>query len=67
MAQYSMTCSCGHEYSVDAESKDQAIDQLKGMMPDDKIAEHFAEKHPGDPVPTREQADGMIEQMTKEA
>jgi len=67
MNKYSMTCSCGHEYSVDAENKEGAVEQLKEMMPDDKIAEHFAEKHPGDPVPTREQADGMIEQMTKEA
>ena len=68
MNNYTMTCTCGHEYSVEAETKEAAVEQLKGMMTEEKIAEHMAESHkPDEPVPTKEQADMMIEQTTKEA
>jgi hypothetical protein len=67
MNKYSMTCSCGHEYSVDADSREAAVEMLKEKMTDEAIAEHMAEKHPGEPVPSKEQADAMVEQNTKEA
>ncbi len=62
-----MTCTCGHETSVDAENREGAVEQLKGMMTEEAITQHCAEKHPGEPVPTKEQTDAMIDQTTKEA
>ena len=53
--------------TVDAKSREEAVEKLKAMMSEDAIAQHCAEKHPGEPVPTKEQADAMIEQTTKEA
>ena len=67
MNKYSMTCTCGQEMTVDADSREQAIEKLKGMMTEEAIAQHCAEKHPGEPVPSKEQSDEMIEQTTKEA
>jgi len=61
-----MTCTCGQEMTVDANSKEEAVEKLKGMMTEDAIAQHCAEKHPGEPVPSKEQADAMIEQNTKQ-
>ncbi|HEX9721660.1 MAG TPA: hypothetical protein VGA53_00150 [Candidatus Paceibacterota bacterium] len=67
MNKYSMTCTCGHEMTVDAESKEQAVEQLKSMMTEEAIASHCAEKHPGEPVPSKEESDANIEQNTKQA
>lgn len=53
--------------TIDAENRTEAVDKFKEMMTEDVIAQHCAEKHPGEPVPTKEQADAMIEQTTKEA
>ena len=66
MNKYSMTCTCGHEATVDADTKDEAITKIQDMMPEEAIASHMAEKHPGEPVPSKEQSDAMIEQNTKE-
>lgn len=66
MNKYSMTCSCGQEMTVDANSREEAVEKSKGMMTKEAIAQHCAEKHPGEPVPSKEQADSMIEQNTKE-
>lgn len=62
-----MTCTCGDTMTVDADSKEQAVEKFKEMLTEDVIAQHCAEKHPGEPVPTKEQADAMIEQTTREA
>lgn len=63
---YSMQCTCGHVMSVDAVSRDEAVAQLKGMMTQQAMEQHFAEKHPGEPVPPLEQTHMMIEQKTQE-
>ncbi len=52
--------------SVEAENREEAVGKLKGMMSTEAIVAHFAEKHSGQPVPSKEQSDGMVEQMTKE-
>ena len=67
MNKYSMTCTCGDVMTVDAASREEAVEKLKGMMTEDAIAKHMAEKHTGEPVPSKEQSDAMIEQNTKEA
>ena len=66
MNKYSMTCTCGDTMTVDADSREQAVDKFKGMMTEDAIAQHCADKHPGEPVPSKEQSDMMIEQTTKQ-
>ena len=53
--------------TVDADSREQAVEKFKGMMTEEAIAQHCAEKHPGEPIPSKEQSDMMIEQTTKEA
>jgi hypothetical protein len=66
MNKYSMTCTCGQEMTTDADSREQAVEKFKEMMSEGAIAQHCAEKHPGEPIPTKEQCDMMIEQTTKE-
>lgn len=57
---FSSTCSCGDVMTVDAGSKEEAVTKLQAMMTEDAIAKHMAEKHPGDPVPSMEQAHALI-------
>lgn len=52
--------------SVEGESRDEAVRKLQGMMNADAIAAHFADKHQGQPVPSKEQSDSIVEQMVKE-
>lgn len=64
MAHYSMTCTCGYETSIESTSRDEAIAQLKSMMDEPGIEQHFAEHHkPGEQRPTVQQAHAMIDQM----
>jgi hypothetical protein len=67
MQKYTMTCSCGLVMETEASSKDDAVTKFKGMMSEDAIKAHMADKHKGEPVPTKTQADMMIEQNTKAA
>ena len=67
MDKYSMTCSCGDVVSVDAGSQEEAVSKMKEMWTTEMIAQHFAEKHPGQEVITKEQCDAMIDQELKKA
>lgn len=51
--------------TADAENRSAAVEQLKGMMTQESLETHMAEKHQGEPVPTLEQAHAMIEQTTE--
>ena len=62
MASFTMTCTCGDVITLDAPDRDAAVGQLKGMMDEAGIAHHFAEKHPGQPVPPVDQVHAMLEQ-----
>jgi hypothetical protein len=59
---YTMTCTCGHTQSVDADTRDGAVAMLKEQLTDEWVAQHMAEKHPGEPAITRDQAHAMVEQ-----
>jgi hypothetical protein len=59
---YEMSCDCGMKIPVEAASRDEAIQKVKGIMTEDAIKEHMASDHVGQPVPTVEQAHAMIEQ-----
>ena len=64
---YSLKCTCGDVMSVDAATKEEAVEKLKGIMTQETIDKHWSEKHPGDSnKPTLEQAHMMIEQNTVE-
>ena len=61
-----MTCTCGHTMEVDAESREEAVMKLKGMMDEVAIAKHISENHKaGEPVPSVSEVHAMIEQTTK--
>lgn len=66
MNKYSMTCTCGDVVSVDAENREEAIEKIKGIMNEEMISSHMAEKHPGEEVPSQEQVQMMIEAQTEE-
>jgi hypothetical protein len=63
---YEMKCDCGKTVSVEAATREEAIQQVKGIMNEEAIKEHMASEHPGQPVPTVEQAHSMIEQNLKQ-
>lgn len=60
MSQYTMTCSCGDTMTVEAENRDAAVAQLRGMMDEAAIQAHMAQKHPGQPVMSVAQCHEMI-------
>ncbi len=59
---YEMKCDCGKTVTVEASNKDEAVHKVKEIMNEEAIKEHMASEHPGQPVPTVEQAHAMIEQ-----
>jgi hypothetical protein len=63
---YEMKCDCGKTVSVEAANRDEAIQKVKEIMNEEAIKEHMASEHPGEPVPTVEQAHARIEQNLKQ-
>lgn len=65
-----MTCTCGDIMTVDAATREEAVQKLKDMMTEDAIKQHMQEKHwtknPNEPMPTVEQAHMMIDQTTNQ-
>lgn len=64
MASYSMTCTCGHRQTIEADGREDAVAMFKAGMTEEAIADHMREYHEaGEPVPTVAQAHAMIEQQ----
>jgi hypothetical protein len=63
---YEMKCDCGKTVSVEASDRDEAIRKVKEIMTEDAIKEHMAAEHPGQPVPTPEEAHARIEQNLRQ-
>lgn len=63
---YSMTCTCGHKLSVDAKSRDEAVEKIKGLMDEDTLEMHMEERHQGELALTKREADELIEELTTE-
>jgi hypothetical protein len=61
MPKYSIGCSCGHTTTVEADTREEAVELIKAGMTEENVAAHMAEKHPGDPVPAVEDAHARIE------
>lgn len=66
MKKFSMTCTCGDKVTVDADTREEAVQKLKDQMTAEATASHFAEKHQGQEVPALEQVHAMIDQTVVE-
>ena len=67
MKKFSITCTCGHKMTVDAETKEEAIVKLNDMMTQEALDDHFLKNHqPTEQKPTLEQAHAMITQTVQE-
>ena len=66
MPKYSIGCSCGHTTTVEANTREEAVEMIKAGMTEENIAAHMAEKHPGDPVPSLADAQARIEKEVVE-
>jgi hypothetical protein len=51
-------CTCGHSMNVEADNDDAAVASALDMS-----SSHFAEFHPGETVPPREQLEPMLRQL----
>jgi hypothetical protein len=60
MNKFSMTCSCGDVLNADAATREEAVTKIQGMMTQDAINAHFAEKHAGQPVPPMADVHALI-------
>jgi hypothetical protein len=68
MASYSMTCTCGHVMTVEADNRDQAVGKLQGLMTPSAIEKHYREMHqPSERVPAVSQLHGRIAEVTQPA
>ena len=64
MADFSMTCTCGHTMTMDAANRDEAVAKFKAGMTQEALDQHFRERHqPTEQKPTLAQAHASIEQM----
>jgi hypothetical protein len=59
-----MTCSCGDKSQVEASNREEATAKLKATMDETAIADHMAEKHMGEPIPSIYEVHQMIEETT---
>lgn len=64
---YSVKCDCGDVITADAESREAAVEALKTQWGPEAVASHYADKHPGQPVPSQDQVHAMIEQGAQES
>jgi len=61
---YLTKCTCGNTITVDAGSREEAVEIIKGIKTIGSINAHMADRHKGEPVPTKEQSDAVIAQTT---
>jgi len=65
--QFSMTCSCGDTQTMDAVTREEAVQMFKNMMTEEMINQHMTEKHPGMPAMSVADCHAMIEQQVAPA
>lgn len=56
-----MTCKCGDSMEIEAGSREEAVEKMKGMMGEAAIKEHMEKNHPGQPVMSVAECHAMIE------
>jgi hypothetical protein len=59
--QYTMTCKCGDNMTVEAETREEAVGKFKVMMDENGIKTHMDSKHPGEPLMSVADCHAMIE------
>ena len=64
---YTMTCTCGETMSVETADRGEAVGKFKGMMDENAISAHMAEKHPGQPLMSVAACHAMIEKEVQPA
>ena len=61
MATYNMTCTCGDTLQGEGDTVEAAVETvMTTIMTPEGLEAHMADKHPGDPVPTSDQAREML-------
>jgi hypothetical protein len=63
---YSITCTCGEKMQVEADTREEAVMELKRSIDELSLANHAAERHPADDAPTIEEMYDIIEFTTVE-
>ena len=66
MKKFAMTCTCGDEFTTEANSKEEAVEKMMAQMTPEEMQKHMEEKHPGQPMPTPEQARANMEATVHE-
>jgi hypothetical protein len=68
MTKYSMTCTCGHTLSLQANSREDAVAIFQKSMTEKALEDHMRQWHkPDDPKPTLAEAHAMIQQVVTAA
>lgn len=62
MKKFSFKCSCADVISVDANTKEEAVEKFKAMLTVEEVAKHYTAKHAGQPVPDAASEAAMLEQ-----
>lgn len=65
MGKWQVTCSCGDNFDVEADSKEAAMQAMITKMTPDVITAHWAEKHASQPMPSQEQMFGMLQTINE--
>lgn len=58
---YVFECTCGHDITVDAEDRTEAVAKAKKMMDKDGIEQHYKRYHAGEQVPSVAEMHAQIE------
>ncbi len=67
MSTYIVECTCGHDLQVEAPVRESAVQQMKKMMDEKGIEDHYAKYHLGERIPPVEEVHAHIEHDIKEA
>ena len=66
LKKFSFKCSCADVISVDANTREEAVEKFKAMLTAEEVAKHYAEKHVGQPVPDAAAEAAMLDQNVYE-
>jgi len=60
MQKYSMTCTCGQAFTVEAATQEEAVTKMKEQMTPEAVKAHWDEKHAGQPMPGSQDMEKMF-------
>jgi hypothetical protein len=56
MATWEMTCTCGDKVQGEGETAEEAVDAVYASWTPEVAAQHIADKHQGEVIPSQEEA-----------